>query len=135
MSSFSDAMTMLQRHPSLIDNFAETLRPELIEEALHATGTASIRHRKLPADQIVLLMVGLALYSNRSIRKVFETLSLQLDGRVVSSSLSDARKRLGPLPMEYLFSKLGHAWTKPHENNLFKGMSLFGIDGSVRNFV
>ncbi len=64
MSLLADAMVGFQAHPHVIDRFSEDLRPELIEEALEATGTASIRRRKLPADQVVWLTVGMAMFTN-----------------------------------------------------------------------
>jgi hypothetical protein len=40
-----------------------------IEEALAATGTASIRRRRLPAEQVVWLVIALALYRRTSLRE------------------------------------------------------------------
>ena len=37
------------------------LDPEWIESALNATGTATLRTRRLPADQVVWLLIGMAL--------------------------------------------------------------------------
>jgi hypothetical protein len=41
-----------------------------IEEALEATGTATIRKRRLPAEQVVWLVLGMALYRDWSISRV-----------------------------------------------------------------
>jgi hypothetical protein len=38
-----------------------------VEEALHATGTATLRRRRLPAIQVVWLVIAMALFRNRSI--------------------------------------------------------------------
>lgn len=35
---------------------------EWIEQALQATGTATIRRRRLPAEQVVWLVIGMALF-------------------------------------------------------------------------
>jgi hypothetical protein len=133
MTSFAEALVAIQNHTQPIDVLSKTLRPELVEEALRMTGTASIRRRKIPAEQVVWLMVGMSLYANQSIKKSFDLLDIQVNGKVVSSSVSDARKRLGPAPMQYLFRKLGEHWTAPQPEFLYHGLSLFGIDGTVFN--
>jgi hypothetical protein len=133
MTTFAQAAEALRTYSQPINVFAETLRPELVEEALARTGTASIRKRKLDAEQVVWLLVGMSLYANQSIKKTFDQLELAVNGTLVSSSLSDARTRLGPAPIEYLFRKLGEAWTAPEASLLYRGLSLYGIDGTVFN--
>ena len=58
--------------------FAETLDSEWIAQALQATGTASVRRRKLPAEYVVWLVIGMALLRDRSIQEVVR------HGRIVS---------------------------------------------------
>jgi hypothetical protein len=45
-----------------LDRLAEHLPLAWIEQALKATGAASIRRRRLPAEQVVWLVIALALY-------------------------------------------------------------------------
>jgi hypothetical protein len=59
-----------------ITTFARSLKPEWIEEALSSTGTATIRNRKLPAEKVVWLVIGMALFTDRSIKNVVEHLKL-----------------------------------------------------------
>lgn len=48
-----------------------------IEQALEATGTASVRRRhRLPAEQVVWLVIALALYRHQSMPEVLATLDL-----------------------------------------------------------
>ncbi|WP_211223723.1 transposase domain-containing protein, partial [Massilia niastensis] len=47
----------------------EHLPVEWIEQALSHTGKASIRRRRLPAQQVVWLVIALALYRHRSVRQ------------------------------------------------------------------
>jgi hypothetical protein len=131
MSLLATAMENFQAHPQVIDRFCETLRPELIAEALEATGTASIRRRKLPAEQVVWLTIGMAMFTNTSIRQTLDRLNLTLNGKVVPSTISDARKRLGPKPLAHLFSLLAKAWTEVTPSAIWKGFRLFGIDGTT----
>lgn len=52
------------------DRFADIRRhldPAWIERALEATGTATLRKRRLPAEQVVWLVIGMALYRDRPI--------------------------------------------------------------------
>jgi hypothetical protein len=41
--------------------FSATLEPAWIAQALTATGTATVRRRKLPAEYVVWLVIGMAL--------------------------------------------------------------------------
>lgn len=54
-----------------------------IEQAVAYTGKVSIRRRRLPAEQIVWLILALALYRHQSISEVMDDLDLDL-------ALSDA---------------------------------------------
>ncbi|WP_368407073.1 transposase domain-containing protein, partial [Asticcacaulis currens] len=53
-----------------------------ISQALAATGKASVRRRKLPAEQVVWLVIALALYRHQSIADVAAHLSLALPDEV-----------------------------------------------------
>ena len=41
-----------------LESFRDHLDPRWIEEALTATGTATLRRRRLPAEQVVWLVLG-----------------------------------------------------------------------------
>lgn len=69
-------MTSAEVTPSQLDRFACLLDPQWIDEALTATGTASIRHRRLPAEQVVWLGIGLALFRNEPIWHIAHQLGL-----------------------------------------------------------
>ena len=47
--------------------FADSLDRHWIEAALAATGSATVRRRKLPAEQVVWIVIGMALFRDRSI--------------------------------------------------------------------
>ena len=51
------------------------LDPNWIAEALRATGTAAIR-RRLPAEQVLWLVLGMAFFRDRSITEVCAKLDL-----------------------------------------------------------
>ena len=61
---------------------------EWIEQALHYSGKASIRRRRLPAEQVVWLVIALAMYRHLSIKEILDDLDLapDLNDRCVASS-------------------------------------------------
>ncbi len=74
---------------SVVEEYAEpqslarllgSVEADWIEEALEATGTASVRRRRLPAEQVVWLVLGMALYRQMSISQVLSYLHLALPG-------------------------------------------------------
>jgi len=58
--------------------FSRTLDIERVRRVLTATGTASVRKRKLPAEVVVWLVIGMALLRDRCIDEVVEHLHLVL---------------------------------------------------------
>src|ERR1700733_3880336 len=93
----------------LLPKFVASLDPEWIDEALAATGTATIRRRRLPAEQVVWLVIGMCLFRDLSMRELVSTLDLALPGsrgiRVAPSSIVQARERLGDEPLRWLFER------------------------------
>ena len=119
-----------------LDRLAEHLPTAWIEEALAATGTASIRRRRLPAEQIVWLVIALALYRHQSMPKVLAVLDLALPsgtGQPVSkSAVTQARQRLGAAPLEWLFAQTARAWCgQDTERYAWQGLSLWAMDGTT----
>ena len=61
---------------------------------------ATVRNRRLPAEQVVWLVIGMALFRNRSIHDVVGKLDLALPSispTFVPGSVAQARARLGPI--------------------------------------
>ena len=117
------------------EKVVQQLDERWIEEALEATGTATIRTRRLPAEQVVWLVLGLALYRDESIAGIVTKLGLALPGTrglsVAPSSIPAARDRLGPEPMQWLFEKCARKWAmESAERHQWRGLKLFGIDGT-----
>src|SRR5262249_42933336 len=95
--------------------FAETLDAEWIAQALQATGTATIRRRKLPAEYVVWLLMGMGLLRARSIGGVVRHLALVLPpgggrGTGRGAAIAQARGRLGPAPLAALFAQTAAVW-------------------------
>jgi hypothetical protein len=47
--------------PAQFESFQKHLDPAWIAESLQVTGTATIRRRRLPAEQVVWLVIGMVL--------------------------------------------------------------------------
>jgi hypothetical protein len=133
MSSLAQMLDALDElGPEGIARFQESLDPDWIEAALAATGKASIRRRKLPAEQAVWLVLGMSLFADRSITDVVDHLDLVLPGvdSLAPSSVPEARYRLGAEPMEWLFHKVADTYANSPGLPGYHGLSLFAVDGS-----
>jgi hypothetical protein len=121
--------------PPSFEDLRRNIDPEWVEEALAATGTATIRRRRLPAQMVVWLVLGMALFRDRSIHDVVSKLSLVLPGRkptVAPSAVTKARARLGEEPMEWLFDRSAQKWA--HESaasHRWRDLALYGVDGTT----
>ena len=59
-------------------SLSRNLDPQWIAQALAATGAASVRKRKLPAEQVIWLVIALAMYRHQSMAQVVADLDLVL---------------------------------------------------------
>lgn len=122
--------------PGSFDQFARHLTADWIDDALILTGTATLRRRRLPAEAVVWLLVGIALMRNQSIERVAALLGVALPSTtgelVARSALTQARQRLGEAPMEYLFAATGAEWAaRGADAHRWRGLSLYAMDGST----
>ncbi|WP_211444532.1 IS4 family transposase [Collimonas humicola] len=118
------------------ERLGQHLPYEWIEKAINYTGKASIRHRRLPAEQVVWLVVALALYRHQSISEVIDDLDLALPDVqapfVSKSAVAQARQRLGAAPLQALFELSARAWCdQDNKHYQFKGLRLFAMDGTT----
>lgn len=124
------------------DNFNcafQAIDTQWIEEALFATEKASVRRRRLPAQQAVWLIIMMGLMRNMSIKQVCRTLDLALQSKqnndyspVAPSVLTDCRKRLGESPLAYLFKTSSMAWLKAALSQKNKiGLHVLSTDGTI----
>lgn len=122
--------------PEEFRQFARDVAPEWIEEALHFTGTATVRRRRLPAEQVVWLVIGMALFRDRPISDVVSKLDLALPSSlgptVAPSAIVPARDRLGEEPMQWLFVRSANEWAQRSAgNDRWRGLALYGVDGTT----
>lgn len=120
----------------LLPKFVASLDPEWIEMALAETGTATIRRRRLPAEQVVWLVIGMCLFRDLSMIELVSTLDLALPGRrgerVAPSSVVQARTKLGSEPLRWLFEKTATTWAHASaREHAWRGLALYGVDGTT----
>jgi len=117
----------------------QAIDTQWIEDALFATDKASIRRRRLPAQQAVWLIIMMGLMRNMSIKQVCSTLDLALQSKqhndfssVAPSVLTDCRKRLGESPLAYLFKTSSMAWLETALSQKNKiGLHVLSTDGTT----
>jgi hypothetical protein len=122
--------------PESFDDFRRHIDPDWVREALDATGTATLRRRRLPAEQVVWLVLGMALLRDRSITQVADSLDLALPGgrgpTATPSAISQARTRLGEDPMAWLFQTCAQRWAHTSaDRHRWRGLAVYGVDGTT----
>lgn len=122
--------------PEVLERFRQQIDPAWILEALEATGTASLRRRRLPAEQVIWLVLGMALLRDRSIAEVAATLDLVLPSRrgrvAATSAIAQAKDRLGEEPLQWLFDTCAQAWAhRSAAKHRWRGLALYGVDGTT----
>jgi hypothetical protein len=120
--------------PLHVEDFRRQVEPAWIEEALKATGMATIRRRKLPVESVVWIVLGMVLYRDRPLEDLVTKLGILLPGgteTISKSAVAQARERMGSAPMEWLFKRCASAWAEESaEAHRWRGLRVYGIDGS-----
>lgn len=122
--------------PNTLEGLKAHIDPVWIEEALAYTGTASVRRRRLPAEQVVWLVIAMALFRNEPIEHVVDKLELALPDKrrtlLAKSAIAQARQRLKPEALEYLFTVTAAEWSARSADALrWRGFALYGWDGTT----
>jgi len=119
-----------------VDIFNAQLPKEWISEALNATESVTIRRRKIPAEDIIRLTIGMSLMRHEPIQEIAARLSFQskqVDNQLLArSSISNARQRVGSAPVEWLFNRSADKWSaQSHCDDKWNKLNLFSIDGTT----
>ena len=135
---FEEALALVAKvGPEGFANFARHLDQAVIDEVLLATGTVTLRRRRLPAERMVWLVIGMALIRDRPIAEVVRQLDLALPARdgthgVAPSAIVQARARLGSDPLHLLFVRTSSDWgLRSAKTDPWRGLALFGVDGTT----
>lgn len=122
--------------PTDLLSIQKAIDPDWIEEALAATGKASLRKRRLPAEQVIWLVLGMALYRGRSIEEVAASLDIAWSGprgpTVAASAIPQARERLGAAPLQWLFERTARHWAHAvADEHRWNGLRVYAMDGTT----
>lgn len=135
MTLIADVSRVLERLPvENIGALSRRLDEAWLEEGLYATGTTTLRKRRLPAWQVLWLIIGMAMMSGRSIAEVASKLGVAIPRagkpEVAPSALVQARQRVGADVVSYVFDRAAEAWGKVGTYT-WRGLELFALDGSM----
>ena len=114
--------------------------PDLVDEVVAKTGRTEQRNRTLPARVMVYFAIAMALYSEGSYEDVLSQLTDGLAWRTgwadtfdapTKSAICQARVRLGPEPLEALFTRVAQPLATPATAaSHLAGRRLVAIDGT-----
>jgi hypothetical protein len=119
-----------------LERLKQHIDPVWIEEALASSGVATLRRRRLPAEQVIWLVIGMGLMRDLPIEAVVDRLELALPDKkntlVARSATSQARARVKEEPLAYLFAATAAEWaSRSAAANRWRGLSLYGMDGTT----
>jgi Insertion element 4 transposase N-terminal/Transposase DDE domain len=121
--------------PEQFEDVRKHIDPAWIALALEATGTATVRRRRLPAEQVVWLVIGMALFRKFPIHDLVGKLNLVLPApkaTVAPSSVVEARQELGAAPLERIFGMSAQKWAHASaREHAWCGLAVYGVDGST----
>ena len=131
----SQAFDMInQLKPHQVETLADLLPLELIEEAYSLTDTVTIRKRKLTLESMAWLLIGMAIYNDKSMAHIVNMLDIvDREGKpfVAPSALTQRRKDLGEAAMKALFECTQAHWNREALHPNWNGLTLLGVDGVV----
>lgn len=131
----SQALNVINNYkPSNIETLSDLLPIELINEAYSLTDTVTMRKRKLTLESMVWLLVGMAIYNNKSMKNLVNQLDIvDRTGKafVAPSALTQRRKTLGEAAIKAVFERMTASWLKSANLPQWNGLTLLGVDGVV----
>ena len=123
-----------QWKPNRVETLADLLPLELINEAYALSDTVTLRKRKLTLESLVWLLVGMAIYNDKSMADVVNQLDIMdREGKpfVAPSALTQRRKQLGEQAIKDVFRLMSQRWCEQAQLPHWNGLTLLGVDGVV----
>jgi len=112
----------------------ELLDSDIVDKALAQSGVVTMRKRKLPMEQMVWAVIGMALFRKMSMRQLVNQLDIILpngEPYVAPSAVTQARKKLGHQAIERIFNRTQSLWHEKSVHPTWCGLTLLGVDGIV----
>jgi len=120
--------------PKTFSALRAQLDPEWILQALEDTGTVTVRRRRLPAEEMIWVVIGMALLRDLPITEVARTLDIgggHAPRLLSEAAVFQAKARLGPEPMAWLFLQSARTWAhRSAAQDRWRGLALYGLDGT-----
>src|SRR4028118_1066125 len=118
------------------------ITPELVAQAITESQSQQQRKRSLPTYVVVALTIAMSLWANDSMVDVFKNIIEGLNSQWIrclvrlktptSSSITEARQRVGPRVMTRLFELVARPLaTQTTQSAFLGGLRLMAIDGTV----
>ena len=120
--------------PNNVETLSDLLPIDLIDEAYSLTDTVTMRKRKLTLESMVWLLVGMAIYNNKSMKDLVNQLDIvDRTGKafVAPSALTQRRKTLGEGAIKAVFERMTTSWLESAKLPQWNGLTLLGVDGVV----
>lgn len=122
--------------PASFEGLKSHIDLEWIESALAQNGVATLRKRKLPAPQVVWLVIGLAGSRDRPIPEVVHRLNQVMPAKtaarqtIAKGALPAARDRVGSEPLRTLFVMTAQICAlESGQQHRWRGLMVLGADG------
>ena len=120
-----------------LSTFTQHIPIEWVASALDLCAQATIRRRRLPSDQVLWLVLGMALFRDEPVHEVARRLNICAQGLashdlLARSGVTEARKRLGADPLEWLFRQTGNQWGRErYDGDTWQGLQVLAVDGAL----
>ncbi|AFI91002.1 IS4 ORF [Pectobacterium parmentieri] len=120
--------------PDDVQTLAGLLSPALIQQAFSLTDTVTLRKRKLSLESMVWLVIGMAIFNNKSLSHIVNLMDIaDRTGRpfTAPSSVVSRRKTLSEDAVRVLFELTQQHWHEEARHPLWHGLTLNAVDGVV----
>jgi Insertion element 4 transposase N-terminal len=122
--------------PGHLGELTQLLPFEMVDEALRATGTVQARLRDLPSRVVVYLLLAACMFPEVGYLGVWCKLTTALTGLPTAAptagALAQARRRVGPAPLRWLFDLLRDPVAAPGQRGTWwRGLLVCAIDGTT----
>ncbi|MFC3899261.1 IS4 family transposase, partial [Lentzea rhizosphaerae] len=118
--------------PGHLGELTQAVPFDMVDEALAETRTVQSRVRDLPSRVVVYLLLAACLFPELGYPGVWRKLTASLDGlgpaTPTAGALCQARRRLGPAPLKWLFDLVRGPAPAPVR---WRGLLVCAIDGTM----